>query len=162
MNRYSTIHISKELSKMKKDIIKILINEKDFSLQEKFLFASYNKSSIYTMDSTVKLRSISICQRFCMQRNSFMINKRKYLQTSRSLASSSVSRKMIILFSFFQHLKWITFAKEFVSHSQWQWMNHQHVQLSCYILSSIISQQVSKLRSSQRSSILSHEIISSR
>ena len=32
MNQYSIIHISKKLSKMENDIIKILINEKDFLL----------------------------------------------------------------------------------------------------------------------------------
>ena len=51
--------------KMKKDIMKISINMKDFSSLEKFLFISYNKFSIYTMNSTIKLRSVLTSQRFC-------------------------------------------------------------------------------------------------
>src|SRR5947207_15079363 len=99
------IHILKELSEMKKDIMKILTNKKNSSLQEKFLFIFYNKFLIYIMNSIVKLRFVSISQRFCVQKNSSIINERKYLQISCSFTFLSILKKMIILFSFFQHLK---------------------------------------------------------
>jgi len=161
-NRRSTIHVSKGLSEAEKGTMGMLTDEKDFPLQEKSLSASYNRSPIHTMDSTVKLRSVSASQRFCMQGNSPTINGRKHLQTSRLLAPPSVSRKMATLSSPFQHLKRTTSAKEFASHSQRQRMDHQHVQPSRYAPSSTASQQAPKPRYSQRPSVLSHEIISSR
>src|SRR5271167_997408 len=99
------IHISKKSSKMKKDIMRISTDEKGFPSQEKFLFTSYNKSLIYTMNSTTKLHSVLTSLRFCEQENSSMINGRKHLQTSCSFTSPSVSKKMATLFSPFQHLK---------------------------------------------------------
>src|SRR5437667_6086008 len=69
---------------------------------------------------------------------------------------------MATLSSPFQHLKRTTSAKEFASHSQRQRMDHQHVQPSRYAPSSTASQQAPGPRYSQRPSVLSHEIISSR
>ena len=161
-NRRSTIHVSKGLSEAEKGITGMLTDEKDFPLQEKSLSASYNKSPIHTMDSTIKLRSVSASQRFCVQENSPTINGRNHPQTSRSLAPPSVSRKMAILSSPFQHLKRTTSAKEFASPSPRQRMDHQHVQSSHYAPSSTASQQAPRPRYSQRPSVPSHEIISSR
>src|SRR5436190_22220787 len=162
MNRRLTTYVSKESSEVEKDIMGMSTDEKGFPLQEKFLFASYNKSPIHTMDSTVKLRSVSASQRFCVQENSPMINGRKHLQTSRSLAPPSVSKKMATLSSPFQHLKRTTSAKEFAFHSPQQRMDHQLVQSSRYAPSSTASQQAPPRHYLQRPSVLSHKIISSR
>ena len=74
-NRRSTIHVSKGLSEAEKGTMGMLTDEKDFPLQEKSLSASYNRSPIHTMDSTVKLRSVSASQRFCMQGNSLLLRQ---------------------------------------------------------------------------------------
>src|SRR5436190_4851176 len=105
MNQYSTIHVSKELSETGKDIMRISINEKDFPLSEKFLFTSYNKSSISMMDSIIKRHSVSISRYSCVQKNLSMISGKKHPLISRSLASPSISRKMTVLLSHFQYQK---------------------------------------------------------
>jgi len=161
-NRRSTIHGSKGLSEAEKGITGMLTDEKDFPLQEKSWSASCNKSQTHTMDSTIKLRSVSASRRFCVQENSPTISGRKHPQTSRLLAPPSVSRKTATLSSPFQHLKRTTSAREFASHLQRHRTDHQHVQPSRYAPSSIASQQTPRLRYSQRPSVLSHEIISSR
>jgi Reverse transcriptase (RNA-dependent DNA polymerase) len=161
-NRRSTIHVSKESSEAEKGITGMSTNEKDFPLQGKSSSASYSKSPILTTDSTIKLRSVSVSPHSCVQENSPTISGRKHPRTSRSLAPPLVSKKMTALSSPFQHLRRTTSAKEFASPLPRQRMDHRHVQSSRYAPSSTASQQAPRPRYSQRPSVPSHEIISSR
>src|SRR5947207_353476 len=116
MNQHSTTHASKELSEMENDIMKMSTNEKDSSLQEKSLFASYNKSSIYTMDSTTKPRSVLVSQHSCESKNLSMTSEKIHRQISRSFASLSVSKKTTVSFLLFQPPKRMFSAKKSTFH----------------------------------------------
>ena len=161
-NRLSTTHVSKGLSEAEKGIMEMPTNAKDFPSLGKSLSVSYNKSPIHTMDSTIKLRSVLASQRSCEQENSPMTNGKKRHQSSRSLAPPSVSRKMATLSSPFQPPKRTFSAKEYAFHSPQEQMDCQHVQSSRYTPSSTVSRQTPPPRYSQRPSVRSHEIISSR
>ena len=91
-----------------------------------------------------------------------MTSGRRQHQTLRSPAPPSVSRKTATSSSPYQHPRQISSEKEFASRSLQQKMDHQRVQSSRYAPSSAVSQHSPLLHYSQRPSVLSREIISSR
>src|SRR5204863_9837688 len=82
MDQLSTTHFTKGLSEAEKGTMEMSTEEKDFPLQHKSLSASYNKSPIHMMDSTIKLPSVLASQRFCEKENLPMISGKKHHQIS--------------------------------------------------------------------------------